>query len=242
MFSDLTWFDLYLIFGGLYWPLSLAAAAVLATLAMMYKRWFVRLPAALAGVFFCVPVIWYAGFTWQDLRHQHQREALYKAHRWTLSSPRTVAGIALPADTVLQLDTDYDMTNKEQVTLDHVLSLDLPVPTRVFGATIEGHFNHDNRSWEGKLTSDQIIDGKPCKKGTVKVTEKSGLAKCTLSSPYHMLGLDLPPGTTIDLSHTLWEFYLPDNSIYAFDSRTGALAFHIEADQSAAPSPPTTGQ
>lgn len=232
LFSHLSFFQTYLLLGFLLWPLFLLATVAMAGLALAAvvrsRRWLAA-GFAIAAVVAAIPVVHTAFLAWEDMQAQQRRHAVREAHRWTLTSAQTVAGMTLPAGSVLQLYGSYDMTQKRQAQPGDISFVELTAPTRAFGARVRGRLAHVGDYWKATLAGEQIIAGTPCQ-GEIRITSSGELLQCTLSHSHALLGYEWPSGTTFDFTHYWREIRLPapDGSILTFASDTRELSFCVD--------------
>jgi hypothetical protein len=231
----LNWFDAYLIIVGLHWYISLPAGLLLAGFALFGKsqHWAGRSLEGLLAITLLFPVLWYASNVIQQKQQRQQRQANREAHAWVLDKPTTVAGIDLPADTKIHLNTSFDMKQKEQAQIDDIDDMNLAAPATIFGIKFTGYLNHAASEWEGTMQGHQMIDGWPCR-GEITLYEKRDyngkemtrelqLEKCTLYQSHTVFGHTLPKGTKIELQSWNWTFHFPDGHYIFIDPDSGNI-------------------
>jgi hypothetical protein len=143
------------------------------------------------------------------------RDALRQARlQLTLARDETVAGLPLPAGSRIRFRDE---------THSVVASIDLPRVTEILGMRLTGSLRWDERDrlWYGTLYDYQIIDGWPCRAGTLQfehegiVFDPDGVIhRCTLGKAHELLGLRLPPGTRVTRGNDdkPWDLLLPANA------------------------------
>jgi hypothetical protein len=101
--------------------------------------------------------------------------AASEAHRHTtLTAPRQIEGLDLPAGTAIYWKDD---------ALTDLSTADLPGPTRILGVMLSGHIGHDYDSWwDVTLAEDAVIGGWPCSAGDIELARREPLLwRCDLS-------------------------------------------------------------
>jgi hypothetical protein len=140
--------------------------------------------------------------------HRAQVQAQYlsdlRARQRTLATDSVVAGMRLPAGTVVTHD----------VYSSDIVALDLPVATEVRGVPLKGHVGMSNGGLDGEvqLSRDARIKGIPCAAGASLRFESDKLVECELSQPSRIRGipcegsLALEPGIVCTLAFNYSRF------------------------------------
>ena len=200
------------------------------------KYWYVTIPLAMAlamAASYGAP--WFGGLRWIPiaavvlLALPFPLAALiviyqsYDATRFwhTLETAETISDLPLPAGSKIQFaDRAHSI----------VALIELPHVTEILGMRLAGTLQPWKRQgnavthWGGNLHGYQIIDGLPCKGGPY-VNDKSGgvlfdgtgkIHRFTLGAPHELLGLKLPPNTTVRRGNEEepWSFLLSTTGAY----------------------------
>jgi hypothetical protein len=203
---------------------------------VIVKYWYVTLPLAMAlamAASYGAP--WLGGLRWIPiaavvlLALPFPLAALiviyqsYDATRFwrTLETADTISDLPLPAGSRIQFaDRAHSI----------VVLIELPHVTEILGMRLAGTLQPWKRQgnavthWGGNLHGYQIIDGLPCKGGPY-VNDKSGgvlfdgtgkIHRFTLGAPHELLGLNLPPNTTVRRGNEgePWSFFLSTTGAY----------------------------
>jgi hypothetical protein len=143
------------------------------------------------------------------------------AHWRRLDRDETVAGLQLPAGSRIRFH------DKAHASVD---SIDLPHVTDILGMRLVGNLKRYDKwrevdqVWSGTLAEDQPVNGLPCRARAVLfekdtfVFDKDGIVqRCTLAA-HELLGLKLPPSTTVlerGNDNKPWKLLLPpDAGVY----------------------------
>ena len=110
------------------------------------------------------------------------------ANHFALQAPQLVAGLTLPAGTVVRWKTD-DHKNAE---------VEMPGLALVNGIPLIGKFTLDEFFWTGDLAEDHAIDGWPCAAGKIYIGVDGHLQQCTLAGARSMPKLTVPAGSHIE--------------------------------------------
>jgi hypothetical protein len=123
-------------------------------------------------------------------RAQGQYLSDLRARQRTLTTEMTVAGMRLPARTVVTYGAD---------TSD-VVALDLPVATKIHGLPISGHVGlvNDALHGEAQLAQDTRIGAVPCSARVPVRFELGTLAECRLSQPSRVHGIPCAGTVTLE--------------------------------------------
>ncbi len=140
-------------------------------------------------------------------------------YRRTLDRDETVAGLPAPAGSRIRFGDKAHSS---------VISIDLPHVTEIRGTRLAGNLRRYDKwgdlreVWSGTLAEDQRIDGLPCRGGAVGpdkdsfVFDQDGVVqRCTLAAAHELLGLTLPPGTTVmerGNDNKPWRLLLPPDA------------------------------
>jgi hypothetical protein len=207
------WFWLA-IFDVKFWFVTIPAAIVLAIVGWYGADWLgglrwamfgavalLALPFPAAAVIFVISKIDSAAY-WRPLDRDE-----------------TVSGLQLPAGSRIRFGDKAHSS---------VVSIDLPHVTDIRGMRLVGKLTRYDRwrdigqVWSGTLAEDQRVDGLPCRAGDVGpdkdsfVFDKDGIVqRCTLAAAHELLGLKLPPGTTVmerGNDNKPWRLLLPPNA------------------------------
>jgi hypothetical protein len=137
----------------------------------------------------------------------------------TLDSAETIAGLPVPAGSKVRF-----ADKKHAIPV----SIELPHVTEICGLSLTGALRPWGRwgdaegVWGGILATDQHLDGLPCRAGPYAFDSFGGILfdvagtvhRCTLATEHELLGLKLPPGTTISRGNERrpWSLLLPANA------------------------------
>jgi hypothetical protein len=199
-----------------YWFVTIPAATILAIVAWFGDDWLgaLRWPIFGAVVLLALPfpavaVIFVIVFVVGKIRSA--------ARRRTLDRDESVAGLELPAGSKIRFH------DKAHVCVD---SIDLPHVTDIRGMRLVGKLRrydiwHDiGPVWRGTLAEDQCLDGLPCcaraptwDEDGIVFDKDAVVQECTLAIRHELLGLNLPPGTTVRRGNDNrpWYFLLPSD-------------------------------
>jgi hypothetical protein len=140
----------------------------------------------------------------------------------TLESAEAIAGLTVPAGSKVHFaDKSHSI----------VVAIELPHATEIRGIRLSDVLLPSKRQgdavtmWGGDLAEDQRLDGLPCragpypfdKAGGIKFDDAGTIHRCTLASEHELLGLKLPPGTTVSRgdAENPWSLLLPaDTDVY----------------------------
>jgi hypothetical protein len=137
----------------------------------------------------------------------------------TLNAAESFAGVTVPAGSKIRF-ADKKHTIPVSIMLPHVTEIDgmrLTGELRPWGKWrgVEG-------VWGGDLAEDQRLGGLPCRAGPYQNDRFGGILfddarvihRCTLAAEHALLGLKLPPGTTVSRGNDSepWRFLLPADS------------------------------
>jgi hypothetical protein len=198
------------------------------------KFWFVTLPVAIAlalAAWYGAP--WLGGLLWILIAAVALLTLPYPAaaalaifqridatRYWrALNSAETIAGLPLPAGSKIRF---ADKTHSIPV------SIELPHVTEIRGLRLTGtlrpwgKWGDADKIWGGILALDQRLDGLPCRAGPhafdkfggIMFDEAGAVHRCTLATEHELLGLKLPPGTTVSRGNECepWSLLLPENA------------------------------
>lgn len=172
---QLSWFDLYYIYGGLFWwitlPLGLAALGA-AAISRRRRSWSIFPWAPLSVLLLGGPVV-YAYETLSTMigppiKTYIARRA-FERHTWVLEQPTMVAGLNLPQGTVVQLSTRTDVSKpRATLTIADINEIVLPRPMKVFGVELGSTIKTDHMCfWIATLPRAEVVQGRPCAEGTI---------------------------------------------------------------------------
>jgi hypothetical protein len=200
------------------------------------KYWYVTLPLAMAlamAASYGAP--WLGGLRWIPIAAVILLAlpfpfatliVIYQSYHairfWrTLETADTISDLPLPAGSRIQFaDRAHSI----------VVLIELPHVTEILGMRLAGTLQPWKRQgnavthWGANLHGYQIIDGLPCKGGPY-VNDKSGgvlfdgtgkIHRFTLGAPHELLGLKLPPNTTVRRGNEEepWSFLLSTTGAY----------------------------
>ena len=201
---------------------------------VVVKYWFVTIPVAIAlalAAWYGAP--WLGGLRWVLIAAvvllalpfpAAAGVAIYQSFDatrfWrTLEVAETIAGLYLPAGSKV-----HYADKKHSI----VVSIELPSVTEIRGMLLRGTLRPWERQgdavkiWGGILAEDQRLDGLPCRAGPYPFDKSGGIIfddagtvyRCTLASEHELLGLKLPPGTTVSRGEDRqpWRLLLPANA------------------------------
>ncbi|WP_430389163.1 hypothetical protein [Dyella sp. 20L07] len=89
-----------------------------------------------------------------------------------------IAGLSLPAGTVVHLSRETAPTKRHNLTTSDVASIELPHATRLLGAVLEGTLSKGLVGWGGTLSGAQTVQGMSCVAGHVAFRENGWLFHC----------------------------------------------------------------
>jgi hypothetical protein len=134
----------------------------------------------------------------------------------TLEVAETIAGLPLPAGSKVHY------ADKKHST---IVSIELPHVTEIRGMRLRGTLRPWKRQgdavkiWGGVLAEDQRLDGLHCRAGPYPFDKSGGIIfddagtihRCTLATEHELLGLSLPPHTTVSRGdeESPWRLLLP---------------------------------
>jgi hypothetical protein len=134
----------------------------------------------------------------------------------TLESAETVAGLTVPAGSKVHF-----ADKKHSIAV----AIELPHTTEIRGMRLRDGLMPAKRQrdvvtmWGGDLAEDQHLDGLPCRAGPYPFDRSGGVIfddagtihRCTLATEHELLGLKLPPGTTVSRGNEEepWRLLLP---------------------------------
>jgi hypothetical protein len=137
----------------------------------------------------------------------------------TLEVAETIAGLPMPAGSKVHF------ADKKHFI---PVSIELPHETEISGLRLVGElrpwgkWGEVDKVWGGNLAVDQRLDGLPCragpyafdKAGGILFDEAGAVHRCTLATEHELLGLKLPPGTTVSRGNERrpWNLLLPANT------------------------------
>lgn len=178
------WVDLLFLVAMAFWPLSLAAAAAAILLWLRRTRLAVRIVTIPVLVLWCVS----AGVNLYGLidnrRSDVRAAADLRSRERTLTEPTRIAGIALPAKTVV--------TRRFGQGPEQIQTLDLTEPADIHGMPLIGRVEFDDAGQiHGTVTlaRDAPIGGIPCSAKTGVIVLSGRLSSCTLAQPHAVHGI-----------------------------------------------------
>jgi len=196
--------------------------------------WFVTIPAAITLAFAAwYGASWLGGLLWILIAAVVLLTLPYPAaaalaifqridatrHWRTLDAAETIAGLLVPAGSKVRFaDKEHSIP----------VSIELPRVTEIRGLRLTGglrpwgRWADADKVWGGILAVDQRLDGLPCRAGPyafdkfggILFDEAGAIHRCTLATEHELLGLKLPPGTTISRGNERrpWSLLLPANA------------------------------
>jgi len=207
----LPWWVWLAIFDVEFWFVTIPAAIVLAIVGWYGADWLGGLRWAMFGAVVLLALPFPAAAVIFVIRKIHSA-----AHWRTLDRDETVAGLRLPAGSRIRFH------DKAHSSID---SIDLPHVTDIRGMRLVGKLTWYDKwyddigpVWSGTLAEDQRLDGLPCRaralawnKDGIVFDKDAAVQGCTLAAPHELLGLTLPPGTTVRRGNDNrpWYFLLP---------------------------------
>jgi hypothetical protein len=164
-----------LLIGLLYWPVLLVAALVLAGLGAIAHGWYRTALFGLATIALLPCLLLLAMDLVVGIDSISARRAWSRTHE-TLTIPLQIQGLSLRAGTAVTWADERH---------NGVVSVELPGPTPLLGATLTGKLEDLSRSWwSGTLADDTSLDAWPCRAGDVWLSHEGRLMRCTLAADH----------------------------------------------------------
>jgi hypothetical protein len=180
-----------------FWPITVVT--VLAVLWWWLRRvsWPARILAIAAVALWVVSGVAYLSMIAARARDKAAYESDLRARQSTLSHTTTIAGIRLPAGTIVTRDT-----------MGYVEAVDVPTATAIHNVPVIGHAGLSSGKLDGevKLARDARIGEAVCSARETARFESGRLAECALVTPSKLHGIpctghvDLQSGVVCELS------------------------------------------
>jgi hypothetical protein len=188
---QITWWDIALgLLASWFWPLTIAAVAA-AVWVWRQRRsklaWAVAVAAI--GLWLLSGATNLATIRYRTRVHTEYLSDL-RARQRTLATNAVVAGIRLPAGTVVTHDVDSS----------DIVALDLPAATDVRGVPVKGHVDMLSGGLHGgvQLARDARIGGVPCSARAPVRFELGKLTECSLSQSSRIRGIPCAGSVTLE--------------------------------------------
>ncbi|MGC1381706.1 MAG: hypothetical protein WA814_11870 [Candidatus Baltobacteraceae bacterium] len=174
-----------------FWPLTAVAAAAAYWLWRQRASRIARVVAVVAIGLWAVSAAGNIIVIADRQKNKADYEAQLRARQSTLAHPAVVAGIALPAGTVV--------TRGDSGLPGDIAAIDLPAATNVRGVPVVGHAGISDGALDGevKLERDTMVQGISCSASDAVRFDAGKLISCRLTRPSRVRGV--PCAGTIDM-------------------------------------------